>query len=106
MKSVSPFCKYKKCRTEKLADCHQTKDWLTGVTDFMRGELSAVSFVFISFVFPTGDGNVFSDTKEGKTVMAACGELLFLYELECAVWLSDSACDRNRLWGRTFAGTK
>lgn len=74
--------------------------------DFMRGELSAVSFVFIPFVFPSGDGNVFTDTKEGKTVMAACGELLFLYELECAVWLSDSACDRNRLWGRTFAGTK
>lgn len=43
--------------------------------DFMRGELSAVSFVFIPFVFPSGDGNVFSDTKEGKTVMAACGEL-------------------------------
>lgn len=95
---MSPFRKYKKCWTEK--------NWLTGVADFMRGELSAVSFVFISFVFPTGDGNVFFDTKEGKTVMAACGELLFLYELECAIWLSDSACDCNRLWGRTFAGTK
>ena len=34
--------------------------------DFMRGELSAVSFVFIPFVFPSGDGNVFSDTKEGQ----------------------------------------
>ena len=66
--------------------------------DFMRGELSAVSFVFIPFVFPSGDGNVFSDTKEGKTVMAACGELLFLYERQCVLYFPDPADNGSLLY--------
>ena len=71
--------------------------------DFMRGELSAVSFVFIPFVFPSGDGHVFSDTKEGKTVMAACGELLFLYELESGTWNITPCSDSGDLFGSAAA---